>query len=350
MEPTMASRTFHPFSKLPKELRDAIWALAIRSKRPSAHSFTVFDSSNDAEWSLLSQYSIRHPLVRRYSLAAPQSHTSDDHHQQFSWVRGNRSAYLIDSGLWTACMESRDAIERRFKVAEWDLKRQDMRLPNLRKNLPDAPATALFTSNGEWLYCLTHPKSDLFLLRPFNAETVDWDTLWTPVPIFNPAENFYVSHIAIDYDPGWLGDTGFLHFQDSWASLGTIGYAIRAATNQLEWAENLWFVDYRIRRSPGALTTTTSRYQFHGNDCKSTEVRDGDMNWELDHTRDIFKFLEELDEQVDEYFHDVEGSSPWDQPACHFNAPNVGVLAYEECEPEAHGAGEVPEHRPAITN
>jgi hypothetical protein len=247
---------------------------------------------------------------------------------------------MIDSGLWTACTESRDPIERRFKVAHWDRIRGAIRIPDEPKDLPDAPATALFTSAGELQRCLTYPKTDLFLLRPFNGQTVHWTSLWSPVPFFDQAHNFYVSHIAIEYDPRWLGDVNStMDSYDSWASPGTIGCAIRAATDQLDWAENLWFVDYRIRPSPvsGTPSTTTSRYQFHGGGCKFTEVRQDDIGWELDHTRpgNVFRFLEELKEKVDAYFYDMGDRSPGWRPSfsCSGRTPNIGVLAYEESGP-----------------
>lgn len=227
-------------------------------------------------------------------------------------------------------------MERRFKVVEWDRKRETITLPCPLKNLPDAPATVSFTSNGEWQCCLTFPKTDLFHLRPFNAETVEWEHLWSRVPIFDPVESFYVSHIAIDYDPAWLRDPDSQEDLGYW-SPGTVGCAIRAATNQLEWAENLWYVDYRIRRSPvSALSPTslaTSRYQFHGHGCKFTEVRESDTDWELDHIRDIFEFLHELNDKVDEYGHARNGElSPRRSDLSYSGkVPNVGVLAYEEC-------------------
>ncbi len=211
----MEDRTFHPFPRQPKELRDVIWALAIRPDGPSAHFFTVFDCAKDAEWSVLSQYSIRHPYRRKCVLAAPARRTSDHHsqkeeqqqqqEQQFSWVQGNRSGYLIDSGLWTACRESRAAVERRFKVADWDIKREELLHRRGDWTFPDAPATVSFTSNGEWQCCLTHPRTDLFFLQPFNVETADWECLDSSVPIFSTVEKFSVGHVAIDYDPGWFG-------------------------------------------------------------------------------------------------------------------------------------------------
>ena len=337
----MEDRTFHPFPRLPKELRDAIWALAIRPKKPSAHFFTVFDCAKDAEWWVLSQYSIRHRFRRRCGLAAPASRTSDHHsqeeqqqqqqqrqEQQFSWVQGSRSGYLIDSGLWTACTESRAVMERRFKVAEWDIKREALRYPRNGETCPDAPATVSFTSNGEWQCCLTHPRTDLFFLEPFDAETADWEHLDRSVPIFNTAERFYVGHVAIDYDPGWLGGANFLPSLISWASDGTVGFSIRTAID-LHWAENLWLVDYRIRRKQPALPTTPSRHQFQGNGCRFTEVQEHDAEWELSRTRDVFIFLKELWMQVDEYYRERADSPSRNEPVSH-DAPEVGILAYEE--------------------
>jgi hypothetical protein len=91
----------------------------------------------------------------------------------------------------------------------------------------------------------------------------------------------------------------------SWSSEGSVGCAIRAATDELRWAENLWFVDYRIQRKPHALpatTTTTSRHQFHGNSCRFTEVREGDTDWNVNSDPDIFMFVYDLNDKVDEYF------------------------------------------------
>ncbi|KAK4151615.1 hypothetical protein C8A00DRAFT_35707 [Chaetomidium leptoderma] len=338
----MKPKTFHSFPRLPKELRDAIWALAIRPEQPSAHFFTIFDSSKDDEWTELSKLAISHPLVSRCSLAAPECVLDGPAQRQSSWVRGNRSAYLMDSGLWTACTESREAIRRRFKVAERDMKGAAVDLETYRETHPDAPASVSFTSDGERRCCLTHPRTDLFLLRPFNATTANWEYLDIRVPIFGliELEGFhvdYVGHVAIDYDPDWLrGEHRDMPmWQYSWASPGTIGFAIRAATDHLSWAENLWFVDYRIRRRPGGvLPTAGSRRQFHGNGCKFTEVQKGDAGWELnnlDWERDIFDFLEELWDRVNEYFHDHGEGSPYsDEPVSHYHAPNVGVLAYEE--------------------
>ncbi len=340
----MENRTFHQFPRLPKELRDAIWALAIRPDRPSAHFFTVFNCAEDVEWSALSQYSIRHWLWGKCGLAAPacrpldhhspggdeqQQHQQQQQEPQFSWTQGNRSGYLVDSGLWTACTESRAAIERRFNVAEWDIKRETLPFPETHDGFPDSPATASFTSNGEWQCCLTHPKTDLFFLEPFNAETADWKYLDSSVRMFNRHDLFSVGHVAIDYDPGWLGGADYLPHFDMFASGGTLGFSICTAID-LRWAENLWLVDYRIRRKRAACPTPSSRHQFQGNGCRFTEVQEGDAEWELDATRDVFIFLEELWKQVDEYYREREDSPSTTELITHYPAPEVGILAYEQ--------------------
>lgn len=140
-------------------------------------------------------------------------------------------------------------------------------------------------------------------------------------------QGFYVSHIAIDYNPQWFEDNDVPSWIPRWVDLhGTVGFAIRAATGQLEWAENLWFVDYRIRRR--LPTATSGRRTFYGNGCKFSEVRDGDIKWELDHSENVFKFLEEV--AFEDSRHRKEYASEDDSDT--YDRPKVGVLAYEEDE------------------
>ncbi len=238
---------------------------------------------------------------------------------------------MIDRGLWTACRESREVIARRFRVAEWDMERDAwIYRENLDEEPLDAPATASFMSDGEQQCCLTYPKTDLFLLRPFNATTTDWRGLDSEVHIFNETQRFHVGHVAINYDPEWYAQL-ISGYKSVWSD-GAIGWAMRAATDHLEWAENLWFVDYRIRRSPdGVQPMVEGRRQFHGNGCRLTEVRDGDAGWKLDHDGDVIDFLRELWYEVDDFFRQRETSPDWPPDVPHYDAPEVGVLAYEEC-------------------
>ena len=112
-----------------------------------------------------------------------------------------------------------------------------------RKDLPNASASGSFISNGEWWQCTTRPRSDLSCLQLWDADTVEWEYLSSSVPIFDVFPGFYVGHIALDYDPKWSDEL----YCNSWSIKGPLGCAIKAATDQTEWAENLWFIDFRIR-------------------------------------------------------------------------------------------------------
>ncbi|KAK1763741.1 hypothetical protein QBC33DRAFT_549069 [Phialemonium atrogriseum] len=128
--------------------------------------------SANMPWTLLSP--------EHCALAAPRCSESD--RQALSWTTSNPSAYLIDSGLWTACKELRERMERRFDTEGWRRRIIPYRETPFEKELPDAPATATFTSSGERRCFTTYPKSDLFCLQPFDFDTIDWPTIRYQVP------------------------------------------------------------------------------------------------------------------------------------------------------------------------
>lgn len=121
---------FHLFPFLPWELRDQIWKLAIRPDLPGAHIFRVSDA--DAHETSDDNDSYR---CAKSLLAAPQCLPKSvdftpaaQAAAPISWTLNNPSTYLIDSGLWTACKESRLATEqvlqaRAQREGLWSLKR-----------------------------------------------------------------------------------------------------------------------------------------------------------------------------------------------------------------------------------
>jgi hypothetical protein len=374
----MAPQTFHYFSTLPKADRELIWALAIRPERPSAHVFTLYNAREDTERLALSQYAAGPPPKRwDYALAAPEIFTSsdeedyeedeedeepdedeedegaeedeeeegaedyqedengydDDSEQLFSWSRGNRSVYMIDAGLWTACRESRAVIERRFKVNEWEkeLDQKHISTVEVIRDYPDTPATTWFLSDGEPQRCLVNPKTDLFFLLPFDPETTDWDSMWG-LPFFSHMTRikYGVNHVALDSDmisSDWDGP---------WTKC-----AIRAVSGDIgHWLTNFWFVDYSLQRKAN-VPSSKNRRQFYGHGCVFTEVCRHDKDWYRPPDWDEHKgtgvsgFLYKMECQVTNLLNKVEMPSPKYQPfdyRSQRNLPLVGVLAYEECD------------------
>lgn len=111
--------SFKRFPDLPQKLQNQVWDFAIRDDEPSAHILSVYHNSYDQE--IIDPSTVIRPggkrpeeisFVRGFDLvlAAPLRGDTGQH----SWSLGNHSAYMEDSGLWTACHDSRDRMLRRF--------------------------------------------------------------------------------------------------------------------------------------------------------------------------------------------------------------------------------------------
>jgi len=109
---TMACAVFHHFPMLPWELRDLIWDISIRPDQPGAHFFTVFSPSIEENKKAMEVYSMKSAYGATELAASRCSNGKADR----SWTTSNPSTYLIDSGLWTACKESRERMEHRFQT------------------------------------------------------------------------------------------------------------------------------------------------------------------------------------------------------------------------------------------
>jgi hypothetical protein len=395
----MALTTFQYFPKLPKGIREAIWATAVRSDHPGVQVFTVYDASVEAEQKLLSEYTLGPPSLGGYALAAPlvgnvgdldrsdisdssaspnEQDDQDDQGNQddqddrddqddqdnsndsgnsgdgsdgssnrriVSWIKGNESTYLIDSGLWSACRESRAMIERRFKVAEWGM------MPERNKtwdvdddgDIPDTQAATWFVVDGESppIRCLTRPRTDLFYLIFFDYETIDWKRI-SGLPLsgspfstsYGSHSQYRVSHLALEseFHGGWEGKEG--------------QSVVRAASGELSWARNLWFVNYHITRKTGAppVTYRRDRHQyrrrFYGNGYTFTEVRPYDTDWYADGFEDggssVSDFLGRLEIEVFKYCTKRDNAQPPYEPGGYDfryigHRPEIGILAREKC-------------------
>lgn len=263
----------------------------MRRKRPGAHFFTFFnqDSSDVSRLDFDLRVGVRSLTD---SIAAPRC---DHTNPRCSWANSNPSAYFIDSGLWTACRESREAMERRFRALQWTI---DVfsRLPSIPydKGL-GRPANATFKSNGEIQQFTTYPGSDLFCLQPFDIDTADWPMV--EMSIFQWELSSKVAHLALEYNPTAASE--FVRGgRNAWSDL-----MLDAASNESSWVRHLWLIDYRLRRKANTTISSEKRHEFFGNKCKYVEADEEEWVWERgmenDEESDVFNFIESINGDLD---------------------------------------------------
>ncbi|OAA37085.1 hypothetical protein BBO_07784 [Beauveria brongniartii RCEF 3172] len=104
------ANTFHPFSRLPADLRHMIWKAAVWDRSvSSANFFTILPSSG--------AYLATSPRVR---LGPPTltDNVCNCHRHVGSWKFAMGSGCMVDSGLWEACYESRAVMKLRYPTAQ----------------------------------------------------------------------------------------------------------------------------------------------------------------------------------------------------------------------------------------
>ncbi|KAL3301742.1 Methyltransferase domain-containing protein [Colletotrichum asianum] len=212
----MAEGSFSSFSLLPGEIRDQIWDF---STRPigvrGVQYFSVLESCDNT--SPILEVFKRHIVKRTRKdqnqvLAAPLvgKETSCP-----SWYEGNRSTYAIDSGLWTACKESRAAMYRHYRPEEWvDLRKKQRKYYDKHQTYfhyslhsgskhEQMPATFNAESSGGTQSLTILPGYDLLHLAPVKTG-LSWYALGKDMPFSSPEFGFGgIRHTAIDFDPSW---------------------------------------------------------------------------------------------------------------------------------------------------
>ncbi|KAI5865160.1 hypothetical protein GGS23DRAFT_557968 [Durotheca rogersii] len=314
----MASDTFHPFARLPKELQDRIWDFAALSlnSHPAAHFFTFINTSHDA-MSTLASKTIRHMYQDRYCLAAPQC----SGRRKLSWTESNPSGYMSEIGLWNACTASRQRLQRcRRTSITWSDWINASCKSRFSGELDEAPILVEFLQDGRKQKFTINPKSDLVCLQPFDFDTISWSTIFAKG----------LRHLAFEFDPAWGSS-----MSDPWRFpcydvTGPLRCIIEAAGFETDWVDNIWFIDYRISRRIGPAPNLT-REVFNGNSCRFVEVRLEDSLWKRSSGESVFNFVENLECSLDDYFTDqqyYENRSYYPQTTRW--GPPVGVLACEK--------------------
>ncbi|KAI8947777.1 hypothetical protein F4801DRAFT_582113 [Xylaria longipes] len=317
----MSTQTFHSFCRLPKELRDQIWEDCVHDFESSAQFFTFYSYEHrEDQLEELSGQTVASVTPFYATIAAPRGRETGE----ISWSRNNKSAYLIDHGLWTACWESREVIQKQYK-----LQGRVWGTPFSSNYYFRAPATTLagsFQENGNLRCFVFNPTTDLICLQPYKYRTTEWGLVKEtvlfaspfsdfgegafagPAPPFGtyqhnwgPCSEFGVKHVGLELDPNWIThfDENKSYGYDFDPKYGPEGLqcAAQAATDRLHWLNRLWLIDYRIRLQPGVVYVERERFVFTGFGCKFIEVKDGDDTWKMEDGCDPKKSCQQTEDE-----------------------------------------------------
>jgi hypothetical protein len=293
---------FTLFPKLPQELQDIIWDFAIRDDGPATQFFTLYHARFDKD-SLVPPdrrvEGMRNGSERttQFALAAPHGtdaapNGTEDRRVQ-SWVDGNGSAYMTDSGLWTACWNSRARMLQRFRPAETSSLTTRFAQVEVEKareicQKPTATVTMPFQrDNGEQQYLTIQPMEDLlyFQFAAHSAVELQGTYQWKYIkdfPLFRWRRDsggshapLHVRNIAIQCDPlRKLLQPG--RWQQTLRAMGG------PAPGDVAGLEGFWFVHYGLQRRYRVddAADRRDRKTFRaGGDWEFVEVLRTDKEW-----------------------------------------------------------------------
>lgn len=198
---TKVSPTFRTFRDLPKELRDLILDLAIQNRDvlPQANFYAV-DSECHYSISTIESGPFGDEWTEGHlRLKCPSRDSSNVH--STSWrSQQNPSGYMADSGLWNACVESRDAVARRWakchgrspykKLGSW--------------NTTHHVLSARVHKGSDVISLTSHPQWDLLCFQALeNWGDQDLDDVHSMAG--------YSLNIGFEYDPEWDPEAFYTH-------------------------------------------------------------------------------------------------------------------------------------------
>jgi hypothetical protein len=281
--------TFHPFPRLPWEIRNNIWTHAVRPTDPGVHFFSVWTKQDLLKLDGSGEYAHEGeeqegdsnvllsaprclPPDTDFNLPRGSDQTAEDGEGGHfslpgqvdvpppSWFRNNPSTYLVDLALWMACAESRRVMGTIFSTSRRLGDEATYEL--LMEFLDRSPE-----GGSGWFAVATH---DLFVLQPVNFQNIGDGMGWTDGPY---------KHVALEYDPQW--DAAPHHSN----AVTEICCLVAWMTN----VNNFWIVDYSLKRRDDAPTERVIQELecakvFHGRNCRFIEVKEhqgeGNALWE----------------------------------------------------------------------
>ncbi|KAF5685579.1 hypothetical protein FCIRC_3365 [Fusarium circinatum] len=251
--------SFKHFPALPKEIRDMVWEYASQRDVAGVQIFQLRtpEPKKDGDASDTTTPGTR---PHRQQLAAPLRSKC------FPALDGstgtsNVSRYMADVGLWTACKESREVMEKTTQRSEKILEMQAKETYRYFGWEEHVPAIISCSTSKRFL---VQPNADLFVIQPSKIEDIDWSQVARDIrKQFEPRGFGFRINIGIEWNVEW----GIKNEDDDFELLCNAFRDIRA---------QLWIIDNNLRRKEGLDKTEKNRHKkvFYACDRKFLEV-----NW-----------------------------------------------------------------------
>ncbi|KAF4966972.1 hypothetical protein FSARC_5411 [Fusarium sarcochroum] len=272
----MASATFHPFAKLPLELRLQIWEAACLPS--SKHHRGLHYMDIEAE-----------ELENRGAMIVLRCDWSSPPEKRDPISLSNRSAYLWDGGLWRACKESRKVIVHHSHVNDWF--RIQRICEDEHKWLGDQngdwiggdeavpPSELIIQEDGEEWHLMVYPVRDVFCISASDwASLPSLEHLTIQVPFVGYDGDIYsfpAKNLALEFDSSWNLNWDFGH-DDLWdlreeeSPRGLLANMLADVARDPDFLPKLWLIDKSARwiARPGQDLSTV----YHDCDSEYVEI------------------------------------------------------------------------------
>ncbi|KAF4810070.1 hypothetical protein CGCSCA5_v010847 [Colletotrichum siamense] len=261
----MATQKFSSFGDLCPELRDMIWDFATRPHgiRGVQHFsiFPCYDIPADFDGHIA-------PIIETSQMEVVGAPSTIDSTTGSPY--SNDSTYTIDSGLWTACRESRAAMFRRYRPDKWTdfyevqkkkyspNREPDRSVVHLSSTYHNMPATFEMKHGEKSQFFTVLPATDLIFIHLRSLRQRLWD-LSKQLPFASWKLGFGgMCHVALEFDPSW-SIAELRQYQREWEGgqpelsverwkeydmLVQTSRTVPARGNR----KTLWLVDRRLRR------------------------------------------------------------------------------------------------------
>ncbi|KAF5576921.1 tetracycline resistance protein [Fusarium pseudoanthophilum] len=279
----MAASSFHPFPRLPTELRLQIWTAACLCHRPSDYRIHYTD---------VEPTSTEGTLPPSYAFTACLADGDND------------SACLTNGGLWKACKESRDVMIQHSRIDGH----------RCAKN-------GILGNTEDW-YLPVCARHDIFCIKSKTLNTPDdHDEAWQiQIPGLSPkgSQMMDINNIAFEFDETWNRDMPKSYYDLMWekSARGFLSCFLYNKSRHVKTTPNIWIIlknsqwalDHR-RGSGSARHGYDTEYvqmipQFSSRLCLGTRDFDG----VLENAKTFIRTLEDLYEANENEYGNVSWS------------------------------------------